>query len=91
VARGLRPQAPSGDGRPAVGPDPLDEHGAPRVASVPFMVTLEMKRGLRALGYSDEQITHLRPQQAHEILANPIPNPRSKDDDHSRSQSADRP
>jgi hypothetical protein len=40
-----------------------------RVASVPFMLTNEMKRRLRICGYSDEQIAHLTPQQAHEILA----------------------
>ncbi len=53
---------------PDLGPDPLDEHGAPRTASVPFMLTQEMKRGLRAYGYSDEEVAHLTPQQAHEIL-----------------------
>jgi hypothetical protein len=54
---------------PDLGPDPLDEHGAPRVASVPFMLTQDMKRRLRAHGYSDEEIAHLTPQQANEILA----------------------
>jgi hypothetical protein len=54
---------------PDLGPDPLDEHGAPRAASVPFMLTQDMKRQLRAHGYSDEEIGHLTPQQAHEILA----------------------
>jgi predicted DNA-binding protein len=43
--------------------------GAPRVASVPFMVTQDMKRRLRARGLSDEEITCLTPQQAWEILA----------------------
>jgi hypothetical protein len=33
------------------------------------MITQDMKRRLRALGYSDEAITQLTPQQAHEILA----------------------
>jgi hypothetical protein len=55
------------DGPPA-GPDPLDEHGAPLAASVPFMLTQDRKRRLRAYGYSDEEIAHLTPQQAHEIL-----------------------
>jgi hypothetical protein len=54
---------------PDLGPDPLDEHGAPRAASVPFMLTQDMKRRLRAYGYSDEEIAHLTPQRAHEILA----------------------
>jgi hypothetical protein len=43
--------------------------GAPRVASVPFMVTQDMKRRLRARGLSDEEITCLTPQQAWDILA----------------------
>src|SRR5262249_44645256 len=54
---------------PDLGPDPLNDHGAPRAASVPFMLTQDMKRRLRAYGYSDEEIAHLTPQQAHEILA----------------------
>jgi putative DNA primase/helicase len=54
---------------PDLGPDPLDENGAPRAASVPFMLTQDMKRRLRAYDYSDEEIAHLTPQQAHEILA----------------------
>jgi hypothetical protein len=54
---------------PDLGPDHLDEHGAPRAASVPFMLTKDMKRRLRACGHSDEEIDHLTPQQAHEILA----------------------
>jgi hypothetical protein len=41
----------------------------PQPASVPFMLTQNMKRRLRDRGYSDEQITQLTPQQAHEILA----------------------
>ncbi|HEY2535254.1 MAG TPA: hypothetical protein VGJ20_46415 [Xanthobacteraceae bacterium] len=57
-------------------PEPLSEEeeaarnfGAPRVASVPFMVTQDMKRRLRARGLSEEEITCLTPQQAWEILA----------------------
>jgi putative DNA primase/helicase len=42
------------------------ENGA---ASVPFMITQEIKRRLRLCGYSDEQIAALTPQAAHEILA----------------------
>jgi hypothetical protein len=53
-------------------PDTLDEHGAPvvegTVASVPFMLTKERKRRLRVCGYSDEQIAHMTPQEAHDIL-----------------------
>jgi hypothetical protein len=54
---------------PDLGPDTLDEHGEPLAASVPFMITQAQKRLLRAYGYSDEDITHLTPQQAREILA----------------------
>jgi hypothetical protein len=40
-----------------------------RVASVPFMITHEMARRLRILGYSDDAIRHLTPQEAQQILA----------------------
>jgi putative DNA primase/helicase len=60
---------------PDLGRDPFDEHGASvapqdqgRVASVPFMLTQEMKRRLRVCGYSDEQIAGMTPQEAHDIL-----------------------
>jgi hypothetical protein len=53
---------------PDLGPDPYDDHGAPRAGSVPFMITQAQKRLLRAHGYSDEDIANLTPQQAHEIL-----------------------
>jgi hypothetical protein len=49
--------------------DPRGASGASGAASVPFMLTLDMKRRLRAYDYSDEEIAHLTPQQAHEILA----------------------
>jgi hypothetical protein len=38
------------------------------VASVPFMLTRDLKRRLRVCGYSDEQIAHMTPQEAHDIL-----------------------
>jgi len=50
-------------------PAPLNEHGGALAASMPLMLTRDMKRRLRAYGYSDEEIAHLTPQQAHEILA----------------------
>jgi hypothetical protein len=53
---------------PDLGPAPLDEHGAPRAGSVPLMMTHDMKRRLRAYGLSDQEIAHLTPQRAHEIL-----------------------
>jgi hypothetical protein len=36
--------------------------------SVPFMVTAEMKRRLRELGYTDAQIREIRPAEAHQII-----------------------
>lgn len=50
------------------GPD-LGPRDAPQPASVPVMLTQDMKRRLRACGYSDEAIAHLTTQQAHEILS----------------------
>jgi hypothetical protein len=35
---------------------------------IPFMITAAMKERLRGQGYSDEQIAHMSPQEAHEIL-----------------------
>jgi len=49
--------------------DPRGASGASRAASVPFMLPQDMKRRLRGYDYSDEEIAHLTPQQAHEILA----------------------
>jgi hypothetical protein len=46
------------------------EGGSPSAtASIPFTLTQEVKRRLRICGYSDADIAHLTPQQAHEILA----------------------
>jgi hypothetical protein len=39
------------------------------VASVPFMLTQEIKRRLRILGYGDQDVARMTPQQAHAILA----------------------
>src|SRR5262249_51065485 len=36
---------------------------------VPFMLTVAHKVELRALGYSDEQIRHLTPQEGQDIIA----------------------
>ena len=41
----------------------------PYSASFPFMVTQAMKRRLRTLGRSDEDIANLTPQQAHHVLS----------------------
>jgi hypothetical protein len=40
-----------------------------RTASVPFMLTHELKKRLRICGYSEAEITAMTPQQAHAILA----------------------
>src|SRR5262249_45013085 len=39
------------------------------VASVPFMLTTPQKEALHALGYSNEQILHLKPQEGQDIIA----------------------
>jgi hypothetical protein len=39
------------------------------VASVAFMLTAAMKASLRAIGFTDDQIHRLTPQEAHNILA----------------------
>jgi putative DNA primase/helicase len=46
---------------------------AATVASVPFMITQEMKRRLRICGYSDAQIAAMTPQQAHSALGQFVP------------------
>ncbi len=38
------------------------------VASVAFMITRQMVLDLLALGYSQEEINRLTPQQAHDVL-----------------------
>jgi hypothetical protein len=59
-----------------VPPDPVDKDGTPSAIGssngadgIPFMVTQSMKRRLRLLGYTDEQIADMRPDEAHKILA----------------------
>jgi hypothetical protein len=42
--------------------------GENRTSSMPFMLTRAMKQKLRERGYSDDQIRHLTPQEAHDIL-----------------------
>jgi hypothetical protein len=51
-------------------PDPLDEHGASlNSARVAFMITRSMKARLRELGYSDDAIAHMTPEEAHRTLS----------------------
>jgi len=64
-----------GSGQEGVG-SPARSNGRPEgepasetMASVPFMLTQELKRRLRICGYSDEQIVRMTPQEAHAILA----------------------
>jgi putative DNA primase/helicase len=56
----------------------VDEAGRPlwtlycecnETASVPFVLTQEVKHRLRICGYSDDAISHMTPQEAHTILA----------------------
>ena len=46
----------------------VHEEAEDPMASVPFMVTSEMRRKLRGLGYTDESIDRMTPKQAQEIL-----------------------
>src|ERR1700693_3443124 len=46
--------------------------GGGTIADVPFMITEEMKVGLRALGYTDNHIRNMAPALAAELLNNPI-------------------
>jgi hypothetical protein len=64
------PQKGNGAGCASSASHPVSPN-APQSASVAFMLTQDMRRRLRACGYSDEAIAHLTPQQAHEILSRP--------------------
>jgi hypothetical protein len=46
----------------------FETDGGSSVASVPFMLTRRMKQRLRERGMSDDEIAHITPQRAHEIL-----------------------
>lgn len=52
------------------GPDALREafDQAAAAASIPFVITNQMKQRLRRLGYTTEEIAELTPQEAHDIL-----------------------
>jgi putative DNA primase/helicase len=52
----------------------VQSSGVAAVASIPFMITHEMKEQLRGRGLSDDQIANLTPQEAHEILDQPADN-----------------
>jgi hypothetical protein len=49
-------------------PDAATSEPSSTRASVPLMVTAEMKRQLRDLGYTDAQIREMRPAEAHQII-----------------------
>jgi RecA-family ATPase len=67
VERGVVVDFPSG--RPA-SEQPQGNGSEPgTVASVPFMLTNAQKAELQALGYSDEQIREMTPQQGQDIIA----------------------
>jgi hypothetical protein len=42
------------------------------------MITGAQKNALRQHGYTDEQIREMRPEDAHRILQEPTPEPRTK-------------
>jgi hypothetical protein len=54
---------------PCLGVEDREGESPSARASIPFMLTQEVKRRLRICGYSDADIAHFTPQQAHEILA----------------------
>jgi hypothetical protein len=37
-------------------------------AQVPFMITQAQKEALRAKGFEDDQIAHMTPEKAHQLL-----------------------
>jgi hypothetical protein len=39
-----------------------------RSAQVPFMITQAQKEALRAKGFEDDQIAHMTPEKAHQLL-----------------------
>jgi RecA-family ATPase len=69
VERGVVVDFPSGKPAPA-SEQPQGNGSEPgAVASVPFMMTHAQKRELGLLGYSDEQILEMTPQQGQDIIA----------------------
>jgi hypothetical protein len=48
--------------------EPAIEEGIPKTASVKFMITMQDEKDLRNLGYSQEQIHKMKPQEARDIL-----------------------
>jgi hypothetical protein len=44
-------------------------------AQVPFMITRAQKAALRAKGFDDDQIAHMTPEKAHQLLGiiSPLP------------------
>jgi hypothetical protein len=60
------------DGTDDILPTSLSEEQMPSAATgIPSQMTHAMRAKLRALGYSDQQIANMTPQQAHRILAHP--------------------
>jgi hypothetical protein len=52
-------------GHKAASPMPWENKEKP--AQVPLMITLAQKERLRDMGYSDEQIVNMTPEQAHKL------------------------
>lgn len=48
-------------------PVPAEDEGGPQTG-VPFMITQEHRKILSALGYSDSEIRHMTPDEAHQIM-----------------------
>jgi hypothetical protein len=81
VSKGRKPRAGSGrpakrkfTGEPGISSESnvADAAAAPPSSSpeaqVSFFITQAQKAQLRAKGYSDDQITHMKPAEAHQIL-----------------------
>lgn len=64
--------------RVSIGSDPPraeapEPSGEPPSAGVSFMITRAQKEALRRLGYTDEQVREMRPEEAHRILGHRAP------------------
>ena len=49
-------------------PEPAQEEGFAKTASVKFMITMQDEKELLGLGYSQSQIDKMKPQEARDLL-----------------------
>ena len=52
----------------------LKSSGSKKIISIPIMITQEMRLRLKSLKYSTEEIRHLTPKRANEIIQNQLIN-----------------